>query len=427
MNQSRSAVNMSDEPAAWPDDDDVSLAPEATAEESVPDEPNNEDSGEESTTKFDPIEEAEPADDSSGDSVEWSLPVRVAPVLLMSGEEVSEYPLNESPDGRKNTSLVLSDNLIRIIQVTYDDDGQRRLNVKVVLKNALTGFSHNHNELMHKHQWMWVTSFIVGLLASFVPFVGFFGQILLAIGIIGWVYMHLEVHTIEFSTNGSKHKVSFTGYGSNRPMFRASMALLGPTIAKYMETGEFDTASINSLHESLAAPAQPIPQLPPVVIADDPLPIESVAETQIPLQPPPPSNIPQSLPTRKIDPPSQSENLPPPPPPDRSQLPPQPDDIPASLPGNPLPPPPAPKEIPPPPPQVTTVSPPLPPPLPPATLPPPLPLNSMMTPPPPTGFDRGEMPLDAPMPEAPEVPVTAAPIEESLSDDEKNELLEELQ
>ena len=51
----------------------------------------------------------------------------------------------------------------------------------------------------------------------------------------------------------------------------------------------------------------------------------------------------------------------------------------------------------------------------------------MMAPPPPTGFDRGEMPLDAPMPEAPEVPVTAAPIEESLSDDEKNELLEELQ
>jgi hypothetical protein len=31
------------------------------------------------------------------------------------------------------------------------------------------------------------------------------------------------------------------------------------------------------------------------------------------------------------------------------------------------------------------------------------------------------------MPEAPEVPVAAAPIEESLSDDEKNELLEELQ
>ncbi|HII36995.1 MAG TPA: hypothetical protein HA354_00685, partial [Candidatus Poseidoniaceae archaeon] len=46
---------------------------------------------------------------------------------------------------------------------------------------------------------------------------------------------------------------------------------------------------------------------------------------------------------------------------------------------------------------------------------------------PPASFDRGELPLDAPMPDAPEVQVPAAPVEESLSDDEKNELLEELQ
>lgn len=426
MNQSRSAINMSDEPATWPDDDEDPFAPEVTDEESAPVHSEQEGSGEEATNKVESIEEAETVGELSEDNVEWSLPVRVAPVLLMSGEEVSEYPLNESPDGRKNTSLILSENLIRIIQVTYDDDGQRRLNVKAVLKNELTGFSHNHNELMHKHQWMWITSFIVGLLASFVPYVGFFGQILLAVGIIGWVYMHLEVHTIEFSTGGSKHKVSFTGYGSNRSMFRASMALLGPTIAKYMETGEFDTDSINSLHESMATPAPPIPQMPPVIIADNPIPIDSVAQTPMPPQPTPPTNIPQGPPTTKVDQPSVNENLPAPPPPNSSQLPSQTNDVPAPLSGNPLPPPPAPTEIPAPP-QVTAISPPLPPPLPPATLPPPLPPNSMMAPPPPTGFDRGEMPLDAPMPEAPEVPVTAAPIEESLSDDEKNELLEELQ
>ena len=299
---------MSDEPATWPDDDKDPFAPEATDEEAAPDQSEQEESVEEATNKVESIEEAEPVGELSEDNVEWSLPVRVAPVLLMSGEEVSEYPLNESPDGRKNTSLILSENLIRIIQVTYDDDGQRRLNVKAVLKNELTGFSHNHNELMHKHQWMWITSFIVGLLASFVPFVGFFGQILLAVGIIGWVYMHLEVHTIEFSTGGSKHKVSFTGYGSNRSMFRASMALLGPTIAKYMETGEFDTDSINSLHESMATPAPPIPQMPPVIIADNSIPIDSVAQTPMPPQPAPPSNIPQGPPTTKVDQPSVNEN-----------------------------------------------------------------------------------------------------------------------
>ena len=101
-----------------------------------------------------------------------------------------EFPLNETLDGRKNTSLILNDDLLRIIEVSYDDDGQRRLNVKAVLKNELTGFSHYHNELMHKHQWLWITSFIAGLILIFVPYFGFLGQLLIEVGLFGWTYMH---------------------------------------------------------------------------------------------------------------------------------------------------------------------------------------------------------------------------------------------
>jgi hypothetical protein len=38
----------------------------------------------------------------------------------------------------------------------------------------------------------------------------------------------------------------------------------------------------------------------------------------------------------------------------------------------------------------------------------------------------GEVPLDAPLPDAPQIAVKASPIEESLSPDEQNELLNEL-
>ena len=365
---------MSDEPPAWPDDDEDPFGPVSNETKDAKTNPTEEEivESEHDEEQEDHLEQSSNAEETP---VPWSLPVRVAPVLAMSGEDVAEYPLNESPNGRKNTSLIVSNNLIRIIEVTYDDDGQRRLNVKAVLKNELTGFSHSHNELMHKHQWMWITSFLVGLATLFIPFIGFLGQILLAVGIVGWTYMHLEVHTLEFSTSGSKHKVAFTGYGSNRPMFRASMALLGPTIAKYMDTGEFDTESITNLHESLAIPVQPVP---PIIIGETPS-----AEPQWP-----------------------STTAPPPP-----VMQPEPQGPPTTVP----------------PPPITPTGPPLPPPLPPATLPPPLPPGSMMAPPPPMGFDRGEIPLDAPLPPAPEISVTAAPIEESLSADEKNELLEELQ
>ena len=405
MNLSRSAANMSDEPATWPDDDEDPFAPVESTEE-IADVEVIEDSITDDENAIKEVESQENPSAVTDTSTDWSLPVRVAPVLALSGEKVAEYPLNESPDGRKNTSLIVSDGLIRIIEVSYDDDGQRRLNVKAVFKNELTGFSHNHNELMHKHQWMWLTALFAGLATSFIPFFGFVGQFLIATGVIGWVYMHLEVHTLEFSTSGSKHKVAFTGYGSNRPAFRASMALIGPTIARYMEAGEFDTDSINNLHKSLAAPA---PQVPPVVIDDQSIPLLLEAGSENTLQGPPVSKTEPQM--DEAQPP-----LPPPPAPQEMPTPPPPTSLPS---------PPEPQEIPPLP--STPSGPPLPPPLPPATLPPPLPLGSMGTPPPPGGFDRGELPLDAPMPDAPEVAVTAAPVEESLSDDEKNELLEELQ
>ena len=223
---------MSDAREAWPDDDADPFAALDESPEAQDEAPSTEEDQPETT---DELPEESPAEEQSAEIEQWTLPVRVAPVMAISGEEVEEFPLNESVDGRRNTSLVVSDNLIRIIQVTYDDDGQRRLNVKTVLKNELTGFTHSHNELMHKHQWLWISAVVAGLVASFIPFLGFFGQFILAGGLIGWLYMHLEIHTLEFSTSGSKHRVQFTGYGSNRPMFRASMALIGPTIAKYMD------------------------------------------------------------------------------------------------------------------------------------------------------------------------------------------------
>jgi len=405
---------MSDAPEAWPDDDQDPFATSDEPLEQRDETPPIEDN--QSKTTDEPQEESV-ADEQSTAIEQWTLPVRVAPVMAISGEEVKEFPLNESVDGRRNTSLIVSDNLIRIIQVTYDDDGQRRLNVKTVLKNELTGFTHTHNELMHKHQWMWVSAIFAGLVATFIPFLGFFGQFILAGGLIGWAYMHLEVHTLEFSTSGSKHRVHFTGYGSNRPMFRASMALIGPTIAKYMDTGEFDTQSITTFHDSLAKPV--VQEMPTIVMADDgtlealpsqitpspepPVPPEAPTpsvETLAPLVPPaPPINIPQPVAMQIPEPPAMAGP-------------------PASTPPQPL-------TAPPPPPAVTTAPPPppLPPPLPPATMPPPLPMGGMI---PPMPMDMGEVPLDAPMPAAPEINVPAAPVEESLSDDEKNELLEEL-
>ena len=157
---------MGDAPEAWPDDDQDPFAMSDEPPEEQDETPVMEQI---QPTTSDEIEDHSPVEEQPVAIEQWTLPVRVAPVMAISGEEVKEFPLNESIDGRRNTSLIISDNLIRIIQVTYDDDGQRRLNVKTVLKNELTGFTHSHNELMHNHQWMWISAIFGGLVATFIP------------------------------------------------------------------------------------------------------------------------------------------------------------------------------------------------------------------------------------------------------------------
>jgi hypothetical protein len=407
--------------SSWPDDEDPFSAIDEESEE-VSDSSDAKEIV--SDNEVEEVTQVETMENAS-----WSLPIRSAPIMAQTGDIVQEFSLNESPDGLSSTSVVINDEVIRIVEANYGKDGQRRLNVKTVMRQELTGFSHTHNELMHKHQWLWVAAFVIGLGFSFVAQLSLFGQLLLAIGIIGWIYMHLEVHNLEFSTHGSKHNVTLTGYGSNRPMFRASMALIGPTMAKYIESGDFDTTSIEDLHASLAKPPEAVPVVTPMapIQTNQMIPAATnetlVVEQNNPALPPPAPPVEMESPqnaTEDLPAPPEPNQLPPPAPPESNQLPPPAPPEPVQQNG-----PPASNAVPPPP-----LSAPMNNILPPATLPPPLPPPGGALPPP-IGFglapiDAGEVPLDAPLPNAPQIAVKASPIEESLSPDEQNELLEEL-
>ena len=58
----------------------------------------------------------------------------------------------------------------------------------------------------------------------------------------------------------------------------------------------------------------------------------------------------------------------------------------------------------------------------------PLPLPPAMLPSQPSmqGFDTASLPLDAPLPEAPRIPVAAAPQEQTISQEEQDALMDEL-
>ena len=361
-------------------------------------------------------------------SIAWGLPIRAAPLLEESGEFVTEYPLKQSVNGRETTSMIVDDELLRVVDTELGVDNQRRMKVRLTVKRDITGFSHQHNELMHQHQFLWIGCFIAGVCLSLVSSVAFgvLGALLMIIGVRSWVLMHLETHSISFSNQGGSHELIMRAYGTNRGFFRASMAMIGPVMADFIRTGDMDTQELDLLHASLLAPPpvqQPNEQFPNVLHSTPPPPasqpgIEAPTPT-LPsppvVVPAPPTGPPSTLPVPAVaQPPAPTgppvAQIPPPPPVVAAQLqPPAPTGPPVVM---PTPPPPA--ALPPPAP------------LPPAPMPPPMPLPpspGMDQLPPPGGIP---LPLDAPLPNAPEIAVAASPVEETLSEDEQNELLNEL-
>ena len=79
----------------------------------------------ESESSSEPNEEGmidEQDDDEQVDSVErmdvLALPIRAKPLFHNNREEVEDFPLSESKDGLKSTSILVGDGLFRVVKTT---------------------------------------------------------------------------------------------------------------------------------------------------------------------------------------------------------------------------------------------------------------------------------------------------------------------
>ena len=394
--------------------------------------------------EIDMISEEEPLEEKEVHDVH-ALPIRAKPLFLNNEEDVVEFTLFESKDGLESASIIVGEGLFRIVETKVHQDGVPRIDLKMVLDSEVTGFQHIVEKPTVIEMGVSGGLLLLGLILCIFPF-----SFTMVLGIatilfgIKFAPNYLERHRLVFSSCGSTHAYDINPINVFKPTFRASMALIGPTLAEYMKTGEIDSSSIDELHSSLrsqiaahepmqiAAPPQLNQQVPvgPPALVEIPVasssPIMEITapniQTQTPAEvaptegetviiPAPPQAIPQPNPLPPPQAIPQPNQLPPP------QAVPQP--TPQVIPQpNPLPPPP----------QIVPQPNPLP--LPPAVIPQPtpLPLPPAMLPSQPSiqRFDTASLPLDAPLPEAPRIPVAAAPQEQTISQEEQDALMDEL-
>ena len=195
----------------------------------------------------------------------WTLPIRAAPILALQGEDVVEFPLSQHRSGLESTSLIMDDQLMRIVEARYDPDGVRRLNVRMALvKEHISGYSHTHLDLFQKLRGVWwgaigfglvmATGFVQGLLV-----LG--GGAFVLTGIAGLLMAQLDLHRISFSDHGGRHDFYLSGWRQEPYLIHNSTALLGPAFVEFLRTASLDTQHIDAVIKAMGAPAQPAPSL----------------------------------------------------------------------------------------------------------------------------------------------------------------------
>ena len=336
-----------------------------------------------------------------------ALPIRAKPLFHNNHEDVDEFPLSESKDGLKSTSIVVGDGLFRVVETTLHQDGVPRIDVQLVMDAELTSFQHVIEKPTPIEFGLSAGFTVIGLLL--MMFQGLTPTVLgLAFFLAGLKFLpaHLERHRLIFSSCGNSHEIGIGTLNIFNPGFRASMALIGPTMADYMRTGHLDISEINEVHKQLRTPIVPVMEQPIAQLPEPVAPVEIV-----PIQAPEVPLTPVALETEPVVNEAPIQEMPAPVGPPVSTPAPQEPKL-AALPP-PLAPPVGPPSL-------------APPPVMPQPLPAPLPPPIAPLPAGPPGINQ-PIPLDMPMPEAPRIAVQATPSDEpSISQEEQNALLDEL-
>jgi hypothetical protein len=330
--------------------------------------------------------------------ISWTLPIRAAPILALQGEQVVEFPLSQHVSGYGSTSVVMDEELMRIVEARYDPDGVRRLNVRMVLvKEHISGYSHAHLDLFSKLLPAWWGSLGLGLVLATTlaqDFLAVGGAAFILAGLAGMLMARLDLHRISFSDHGGRHDFYLSGWRQDPYLIHNSTALLGPAVVEFLRTGELNTEHIDAVVATMGNPRQPELALkqPPSQPPTQPVFVALAEPTYVDSQP---SSESQTGPPISL---LQAESEPPLPhaeptqPAELAMLPPPPTEPPVTEPTPPPPPPPGPpvpepmSRLPPPPPTPPIMEPRpiLPPPPPPVVTLPPAPLPPAPLPPPPS-------------------------------------------
>ncbi len=349
---------------------------------------------------------------------------------LSADSEAREFVLRETAMGDQTLSIVEDGHLLRLTKATRGEGGTHSEDLFMTRLDALLGFTHERFDWLDRTRYLWNVMAIVSLVAivwgrdSFFLFwiVDWF-VILFAVGMLFSMLQFADPELITFETNAGKHRTLIYRAGSNRVLTNTSMDLIDSAMRDILRGEPMDPTALNAVADSIEAEmaearkaAEEAAALQAQAIAQAQVELQAQIEAQQAQMQAQQAQIEAQQAQMQAQ---QAAAIPPAPtPPVAAAAPP-----PAAPPAPAAPPPTAIPPIMNPPPAPLAAPPPVASPPPPAPLPPP---GGHAAPlPPPLASPEMAIPTETITP-APEIPMQAAPRDDTLSEGEKEDILTEL-
>ena len=347
---------------------------------------------------------------------------------LTADADAREFVLRETAMGNQTLSIVEDGDLFRITRAIRGESGTHSEDLFMSRMDALCGFTHARFDWLDTTRYLWnllaISGLVLTILAFENPSLIFYTNwfiLMFAAGTIFSMLQFADPELITFETNTGKHRLLIYRAGSNRQLTNASMDIIDSIMRDALRGEQIDPSPLNAVADAIeqemaearraaeeAAEAAEAARIQAAAMAQAQAEHQAQLEAQaleqaraqIASATPPPAQAPSTPPV------GAAPAAPPP----------------VATPPTSIPPvmnPPAPAFTPAPPPPAPAA----PAPLPPAPMPPPSGLGAPL-PPPPLSMDMDVMPEE--ITPAPEIPMQAAPRDDSLSEGEKEDILSDL-
>ena len=179
---------------------------------------------------------------------------------LAADSEAREFVLRETALGNQTLSIVEDGHLFRLTRATRGDDGTHSEDLFMTRLDALLGFTHERFDWLDNTRYLWNVMAIAGLVLTYMAYddisLIFYTNwfiLLFAVGTIFSMMQFADPELITFETNTGKHRTLIYRMGSNRVLTNTSMDLIDSAMRDTLRGEQIDPTALNAVADSIEA------------------------------------------------------------------------------------------------------------------------------------------------------------------------------